>query len=49
MSSAINHKARSRRGSLKNKRFLATKRSPLTRAYIKAQNKVARQFFKGAV
>lgn len=49
MSSAINHKARSRRGSLKKKGFLATKRSPLLRSYIKAQNRAFRTFFRGAL
>lgn len=47
MSSATNHKARSRRGSLKKKGFLATKRSPLIRAEKKAQNKLFREFFNG--
>ncbi len=49
MSSAINHKARSHRGSLKKKGFLATKHSPLIRAYRKEQNKLIRKFFKGVM
>ena len=49
MSSANNHKARSHRGHLKNKGFLAPKHSPLIRAYRKEHNRLFRKFFKGVI
>lgn len=44
MSSAINHKARSRRGSVMKNGFLATKRSPMIQTHVKENRRAVRMF-----